>query len=250
MSQLYSRIQDTARALEARGLNSPELLLLYYGEEPGALIEGLEEWGGPDQLPHLPAQGRLFGDGKLLLLTGAPSFHDGFAMEALAQLPRALSLLGLGRIILAGPGTMLASELEGQALIAVSDHLNLTGDSPLVGPHEPRLGKRFPDMGEAWSPRLRKLAREALGGLAEGVLAGLSGPGLMTPAQLAHLEEMGARMADWRFLPENQAAVHAGMEVLGLCWPRRNEEGEAPSAKTMEALRSVVNAVLEHGDES
>ncbi len=245
MSQLYSRVQETASALEARGRSAPELLILYYGGQPEALVEGLSDEGSPGALPHLPDQGRLYGDGKLRLLTGAPCFHDGFSMESIAQLPRAMGLLGLKRLILAGPGTMLAPELEAQALVAVSDHLNLTGDSPLVGPHEPRLGKRFPDMGEAWSPKLRSLV-----GLSEGVLAGLSGPGQLTPAQLAHLKEMGAQMADWRFLPENQAAVHMGVEVLGLCWPRRKEEGEAPSAKTMEALRSIVDAVLEHGDES
>ncbi len=246
MSQLYTYIQESAEALGARDLAGVATLLVYYGDEAGALRQGLTDLGSLGEIPHCPATGKLFAGKGWLLLEKAPSFHDGFSMESLGQLPRALRLLGATNLILAGPGSMLRPELANAPLVAVSDHLNLTGDSPLLGPHEPRLGKRFPDMGEAWSKDLRHLA----GDLPEAVLAGLSGPGQMTVAQLSYLKEMGAEAADWRFLPENQAAVHAGMKVLGLLWPRSEEEGEAPSAETMGALRSALDAVLEHGDQS
>jgi len=246
MSQLYTYIQESAEALRARDLTDTATLLVYYGDDAAALRQGLSEVGPLGDIPHCPAAGRLFAGKGWLLLEQAPSFDDGFSMESLGQLPRALRLLGASNMILAGPGSILLPELKSAPLLAVSDHLNLTGDSPLLGPHEPRLGKRFPDMGEAWSKKLRHLA----GDLPEAVLAGLSGPGQMTVAQLAYLKDMGADAADWRFLPENQAAVHAGMKVLGLMWPRCDEEGEGPSAETMEAVRSALDAVLEHGDPS
>ncbi len=243
MSQLYSRIQETVEALKARGLGDPSLLVIYWGKDGNRLIPGLGEVCDLGDLPHCPERGRILAGAGSILLEDAPSFHDGFSMEALAQLPRALSLLGLGRLVLLGPVKMLEASREAEDLVLVADHLNLTGDSPLAGPHEARLGKRFPDMGEAWSMRLRALAKAEYEGLGEGVLAGLSGPGLETPAQLAYLKKMGADMADWRFLPENQAAVHAGLEVLGLGLPRLGAGGETPSSEISEVLSRIIGAV-------
>jgi len=250
MSALYSRVRETADALQALGLTGPVLLLIYWGEDGRDLFPGLETACALRDLPHCPAGGRLLAGAGRILLEDAPSYHDGSSMEELAQLPRSLALLGLDRVLLAGPALYLDERLEDRAGALVADHLNLTGDSPLVGPHEPRLGKRFPDMSEAWSKRLRSRAERAAEDLAEGVLAGLSGPDLETPAQLAYLKRMGADLVDWRFLPENLASVHAGMEVLGFCWRRSAGERGAPSVGAKDALLRVAGAVLDDGDES
>jgi len=249
VAELYARIQETAGALKARGLDSPALLLIYWGPSAAGMLGGLQAFAELGELPHCPSRGRLLRAGRILVLEDAPSRHDGFEPELLAQLPRAARLLGATSLVLAGPAKVLKESLAGRPLLIVADHLNLSGDSPLVGPHDERLGERFPDMGRAWSPRLRARAGEA-NALDEAVLAGMAGPSLETPAQLAYLAAQGADLADWRFLMENQAAVHAGMEVLGLAWPRVIGEDE-PTSESMEALRAVLTALaagLEPGE--
>jgi len=251
MAKLYSHLQETAEGLRRLGAGDLPALLILWDTPAEGLLEGLRPLGGQGDLPHCPARGRLLVSGPWLVLEDAPSRHDGYGPSALAQLPRAFRLAGGRLLAMAGPVCVLDAKREGEPLFLLSDHLNLTGDSPLVGPHEEALGERFPDMRKVWSPRLRRLAVGACGA-GEAVLAGLAGPDLETPAQLAFLAGLGADLADWRFVAESLAAAHAGLEAAGLAWPRDRGEG-GPSPTTTEALRAALKALaadLEHGEGS
>ena len=104
----------------------------------------------------------------------------------------------------------------GQPVI-VRDHLNLTGRSPLSGPEPPPgYPARFVDLTEAYSPRLRRLAREADPALGEGVYAALPGPHYETPAEIAMLRTMGADLVGMSTVMETIAARHLGAEVLAI----------------------------------
>jgi len=102
----------------------------------------------------------------------------------------------------------------------ITDHLNLTGRNPLVGPNDDELGPRFPDMSEAYSRRLRAIARETAREqgleLREGVYAGLLGPSYETPAEIRMLRALGADAVGMSTVAEVIAARHCGLDVLGI----------------------------------
>ena len=109
--------------------------------------------------------------------------------------------------------------VSGGRFVVVADHLNLTGDNPLVGPNDSQWGPRFPDLTDAWNPALRALLRQvALDqgfDLREGVVAGLPGPA-RTAAELRMIRMLGADMASAGFVAEGITGRHAGRRMAGL----------------------------------
>jgi purine-nucleoside phosphorylase len=105
-------------------------------------------------------------------------------------------------------------------LVLISDHVNLQGTSPLVGPNDHELGPPFPDLSDAYDPELRRLAREAaerLGlDLGEGVYAGWLGPQFETPAEIRFMRAVGGDLAGMSTVPEVIAARHMGIPCLGI----------------------------------
>jgi purine-nucleoside phosphorylase len=101
----------------------------------------------------------------------------------------------------------------------ISDHINLMGDNPLVGPNDERFGARFPDMTIAYSPRLRKAAREAAAAarikVEEGVYVAVTGPSYETPAEIRMLERLGADAVGMSTVIEVITARAAGLRCLG-----------------------------------
>jgi purine-nucleoside phosphorylase len=131
--------------------------------------------------------------------------------------------------------------------MVIDDHINLTGQNPLVGANDDRFGTRFPDMTEVYSAKLRRLADEssaAIGfGLAHGVYAALLGPSYETPAEIRYLRTIGADAVGMSTVPEAIAARHMGMSVLGLSCITNMAAGVLPQpldhAEVMETARRV-----------
>jgi purine-nucleoside phosphorylase len=102
----------------------------------------------------------------------------------------------------------------------ISDHINLTGRNPLVGPNDNALGLRFPDMSDAYSRRLRKIAKDTAAELGvsvqEGVYVGLLGPNYETPAEIRMLRTLGVDAVGMSTVSEVIVARHSGIEVLGI----------------------------------
>ena len=145
-------------------------------------------------------------------------------------------------------------------LMLLSDHINLQGDSPLVGPNDDQLGPRFPDMSQPYDPELRELARAAARDLRivlrEGVYVAVTGPNLETPAEYRFLRGIGADVVGMSTIPEVIAAVHMGVRVLGIsiitdaCLPDALEPVNveqiiATAAAAEPELTRLVRAVLE-----
>ena len=128
-------------------------------------------------------------------------------------------------------------------VVAISDHLDLTGTSPLTGlAPDGAPESRHVDMTDAWSPRLRALAR-AVSPLSEGVYAQMPGPQLETPAEIRMLAMLGADLVGMSTVPECVAARHLGAEVLGLAVVTNAAAGTVGAIRLDELVRAAAGAV-------
>ncbi len=124
------------------------------------------------------------------------------------------------RVVLTNAAGGINTGFATGALMLIDDHINLMGRNPLVGPHDPRLGPRFPDMTEVYSRRLRAVAAAAAQArglrVEHGVYVAVLGPSYETPAEIRAFRALGADAVGMSTAPEAIVARHMGLEVLGI----------------------------------
>ncbi|MGY2066864.1 purine-nucleoside phosphorylase [Blastococcus sp. SYSU DS0619] len=182
-----------------------------FGEADAAVAIGdLPGFAAPTAVGHGgQVRSVRVGDRKVLLFLGRTHYYEGRGVEPVVHGVRTAAAAGVKTVILTNAAGGLAPEHQvGQAVI-ISDHLNLTARSPLVGAH-------FVDLTDLYSARLRTLARELDPGLSEGVYAALPGPHYETPAEIRMLRTLGADLVGMSTALEAIAAHAAGLEVFGL----------------------------------
>jgi purine-nucleoside phosphorylase len=135
-------------------------------------------------------------------------------------------------------------------IVAISDHLNLTGASPLSGPNDERIGPRFVDMTAAYAPALRDIAGAAAGEilgypLRAAVYAGMAGPSYETPAEVRMLRALGAGLVGMSTVHEVITARHAGMAVLGFSIVANHAAGVVDQALRHEDVTRAANAAAD-----
>jgi purine-nucleoside phosphorylase len=184
-----------------------------YGDIPGFPVPTVESHAGR----------LLFGTlgGKpVVAMQGRFHRYEGYSLQQVTLPVRVLHALGAKVLIVSNACGGMHPLWPPGDLILLTDHINLLGDNPLVGPNDAREGPRFPDMSAAYDAELRELARTAareLGiGLREGVYAAVPGPNLETPAEYRLLRALGADVVGMSTVPEVIVAVHVGMRVLGV----------------------------------
>ncbi len=149
------------------------------------------------------------GERRVLLFLGRTHLYEGRGVEPVVHGIRTAAAAGVRTVVLTNAaGSLAPGPRVGQAVL-ISDHLNLTARSPLVG-------ATFVDLTDLYSARLRELAREIDPGLAEGVYAALPGPHFETPAEIRMLRTLGADLVGMSTALEAIAARAAGLEVVGL----------------------------------
>lgn len=157
---------------------------------------------------------------KVLVMQGRFHFYEGYSMDKVVFPVQVMKLLGINNFLVTNAAGGVNKSFEPGDLMIISDHIKLSMDSPLRGPNDDSFGQRFYDMSDGYSGRLRKLAKmagEELGiPLREGVYALMGGPNYETPAEIRMLRTLGADAVGMSTVPEVLAAVHAGMEVLGI----------------------------------
>jgi len=182
------------------------------------------------QLPGWPAStaighaGQLvFGslDGlKIAVLAGRCHLYEGYSPAQVTMGVRVLHRLGVKSIIFTNAAGGINLTYSRGALVLISDHINLQGSHPLIGPHDDSEGPRFPDMSEAYAAgyrtRARDVARDLNIHLAEGVYAALTGPSYETPAEIRYLRTIGADLVGMSTVPEVIVANYLGMQVLAI----------------------------------
>jgi purine-nucleoside phosphorylase len=154
------------------------------------------------------------------VMSGRFHLYEGYTPKQVTAGMRLFRELGLQRVVLTNAAGGINANYSQGALVLISDHINLQGMNPLLGPNHNALGPRFPDMTDAYSVRLRRIAQavaDEIGiTLPEGVYAGVLGPNFETPAEIRYLKTIGADLVGMSTVPEVIAANHMGMEVLGI----------------------------------
>jgi purine-nucleoside phosphorylase len=181
----------------------------------------LTELGGfapPSVAGHVPeARSLLAGRLRVLLFLGRSHLYEGLGIGTVVHGVRTAAAAGCRAIVLTNAAGGINETYHVGQPVLISDHLNLTGRSPLAGPEPPApCPSRFTDLSEVYSARLRDLARRADPSLAQGVYAGLPGPHYETPAEIRMLRAAGADMVGMSTVLEAIAARHLGLEILGI----------------------------------
>ena len=184
-----------------------------YGELPG--------WPAATALGHagMLVVGSLRGT-PVAVMRGRAHLYEGHSAQQVAFGVRVLGTLGVRTLVLTNACGGVRESLAPGDLVLISDHLNLQGASPLVGPNDDSLGPRFPDMSNAYDPALRAAAHAAAARLGqtlgEGVYAAWLGPAFETPAEIRMIRALGGDLVGMSTVPEVLAARHMGLRCLAI----------------------------------
>lgn len=160
------------------------------------------------------------GDVAVAAMQGRVHLYEGYSPHEVAFPTRVFARMGICALILTNAAGGINLEYKQGALVVLTDHINLQGHNPLVGPNDERCGPRFPDMTQAYWKPYREIALRAARRLgkvvSQGVYAGLLGPSYETPAEIRYLRAIGADLVGMSTISEVIAARHMGLKVLAI----------------------------------
>ncbi len=230
-SDLRQRITAAAEAVRGHSDLKPRVGIIL-GTGLGALADKVEDATAVayEEIPHFPVSTVEAHEGRLILgrLAGQPvavmqgrhHCYEGYTMQEVTFPVRVLRALGVEILIVTNAVGGMNPLMPQGTITLVTDHINLMGDNPLIGPNDDDLGPRFPDMSQPYDRALIALAEQvALDqkmAVAKGVLVGVTGPNLETAAEYRFLRGIGADIVSMSMVPEDIAAIHAGLRVLGI----------------------------------
>lgn len=250
-------VADAVRAVQARTSVVPDVAVII-GTGLGALADELK----PDvtiEYADIPGfaiptvgthAGRLLlgtlSGRRVAMMHGRFHKYEGFSLQQVAFPVRVLRALGAKTLIVTNISGGMHPLWSTGDLVLISDHINLLGDNPLVGPNVDAEGPRFPDMTAAYDPELRALARavalEQRIVLREGVYVAVPGPNLETRAEYRMLRAVGADIVGMSTVPEVITAAHQGMRVLGFSIITDNCLPDALEPTSVEKIVAVAQA--------
>lgn len=221
------------------------------------------------QLPHFPSPTVPGHSGNLVVgyaegvpavaLQGRIHLYEGHSIEEVVFPVRVLGALGIRRLVITNAAGGINPTFQPGALMLITDHINMMGTNPLIGPNVDEMGPRFPDMSEAYDEEMRTIALEAAEQkkipLYQGVYIGFSGPSYETPAEIRMCRTLGADAVGMSTIPEVITANHMGMRVLGISCitnmaagilPRKltHEEVIDTAEKASGKLQSLLRSIL------
>lgn len=260
-TDLYERLQAAARAIaEATGHPGHDVVVVL-GSASGDFSERLEEAVAvpyPD-IPGFPVPAVMghagtlystsFGQNRVLLLSGRVHAYEGYDPDVLTFAVRASLTAGCHTLVVTNAAGGCGDGMTAGSIVAISDHINLAGINPLVGPNDPRLGTRFPDMSDTYTPRLRRLVADVAAeediAVTEGVYAWFLGPTFETPAEVEMARRLGADLVGMSTVPEVICARHMQRQVLGLSVVTNLAAGIASHRLTHEDVAATAELVKE-----
>ena len=227
---LFAELEETTAALRRTLASRRPAVGLVLGSGLGGYADGLEDAVAVPyaEIPHFPVSGVDGHAGRLVVgqragltvaaMQGRVHFYEGFDLKRVTYPIRSLVRLGCRTLIVTNAGGGMNPDMPAGTIVVTTDHINLMGDNPLIGPNDDSLGPRFPDMSEPYSRDLIALAEQAALDLQQplqrGVFVGVPGPNLETAAEYRFLRAAGADVVGMSLVPETIVAVHGGMSVL------------------------------------
>jgi len=213
-----TKVEPETGIILGTGLNSlaekiEQKIIIEYKNIPGFCI--------PTVSTH---SGRLIfgslGGNNVMIMQGRFHYYEGYNMKELTFPVRVMKFLGVENLIVTNASGGINKDFNIGDLMIIKDHINFFPENPLHGENIKKLGPRFPDMSESYSPELIKLAqkvsRDLNINLSEGVYLGLQGPNLETPAEYNMFRIWGADTVGMSTIPEVIVARHMGMNCFGV----------------------------------
>ncbi|MDN4100355.1 purine-nucleoside phosphorylase [Bacillus cereus] len=156
----------------------------------------------------------------VIAMKGRFHYYEGFSLDQVTFPVRVMKALGVEKLIITNACGAINTNFKPGDLMLITDHINLVGTNPLIGPNNEKLGTRFPDVSQVYNLDLRKIAfkvaEEKNITLQQGVYAWWSGPAYETPAEIRMIRTLGADAVGMSTVPEALVAIHGGMKVLGI----------------------------------
>ncbi len=260
MIGMFEKLEETVAFVRQRTDLQPTAGVIL-GSGLGQLVERMDDQVAIDylDLPHFPAPtvaghaGRMvigrIGGVVVVAMQGRFHYYEGHDMRTVAYPTAFMKHFGVRTLIVSNSAGGINRDFTPGDLMLITDHINLFATNPLVGLNDERLGPRFPDMTEAYSPRLIDIADSAAGELGmsfrRGVYAGLSGPCYETAAEIRYLERIGADAVGMSTVPEVIAARYLGLEVLGISCITNMATGIATVKHAHEEVVRIANEASE-----
>lgn len=254
----WTQLGDAAEFVCRRAPLRP-MIAVVLGSGLGAMAEELIDAAiiPYEEIPHFPRSTAPGHSGKLVIgrlagvnvamLSGRAHLYEGYSASDVVFNVRLMRRLGAESLVITNAAGGVNRNFHPGTLMLITDHINLTGQNPLVGPNEKRFGVRFPDMTAAYDVGLRELAlatgREIDVPLAEGVYLGLLGPNYETPAEIRMARTLGADAVGMSTVLEVIAAHHAGVRVLGISCITNMAAGMLPQKLTEEEVLDTASRV-------
>jgi len=257
---MKEKIGQAAEMIQKRSSVRPRVGLIL-GSGLGILAEEIEEAVTIpyEEIPHFPIStveghagrlvlGRLEGQ-AVVAMQGRFHLYEGYPLEAVTFPIRVMKALGVETAVITNAAGGINESFRAGDLMLIRDHINFMFRNPLVGPNDPELGVRFPDMSEAYDASLRRLARRVADEqgieLKEGVYAAMLGPSYETPAEIRMLCTVGGDAVGMSTVPEVIVARHAGIRVLGLSCIANMAAGILPQPLSHEEVMETAERVKE-----
>lgn len=254
---MFELLQEAATSIATRtGQERHDVALVlgsglspYAASLPGALTVQYAD------IPHFPvptvqghaghlASADLSGV-KVLAFAGRTHLYEDRPLDDIVFAVRTAILTGCHTVLLTNASGGCSPDLAAGDLVLITDHLNLTATNPLMGPNDERLGTRFPDLTEAYSKKLRAVARETAArvdvDLKEGVYAWFTGPSYETPAEVEMARRLGADLVGMSTVPEVIAARHMGARVLAISLCTNLAAGISPTPLSHDEVKLAAD---------
>ena len=257
---VLERLNKAADYIKTKTDASPKIGIVL-GSGLGVYVERIQD---PtvipyEDIPGFPQTSVEGHDGKLIIgktegvdvavFQGRFHFYEGHALEDVVMPVRVLSMLGVEKLILTNASGGINESYAPGDLVCITDHINMTGNNPLIGPNYAELGPRFPDMTRAYDPELREMIHNAAKNigidLKNGIYAGVLGPTYETPAEIKMLKTIGGDLVGMSTVPEAIAAHHAGLRVTGIACVTNMAAGIGGEKLTHEDVKLVAQKAMQ-----
>lgn len=229
---LLTNVLESVEYLRSEFTTGKPTIGIVLGTGLGELAKHIEVVKSVDycDIPHFPLSTVESHQGKLILgrledrdviaLQGRFHLYEGYSANEVTFPVRVLGELGVKTLVISNAAGGMNPQFRRGDIMLITDHINLQGANPLIGPNTDRWGPRFPDMSDPYDSELRSLARksalERAIKLQEGVYVSVTGPCLETKAEYRFLRAIGADAVGMSTVPEVIVAVHMGMRVVAL----------------------------------